>query len=232
MAAVSLDGLRLLELDRDLFRNIVSLRRTQDLFDDLSTDPADWDAAIALEMAFKPATHRSAQPIIDRPFEEAEFIAAVQFPFDYWSRSRFSRGQFGVWYGSDSLRTTVHETVHHWRAGFLADAGLADYDGVTIERHVYLTHCRGAVIDLVSKQPEWPGLRADDHAFCQELGERLQHEGHPGVWTPSARCTGTNAALFTPRLLSSPRSHCYLTYRTEQGKVTVRRNLKSVLMTL
>lgn len=232
MTPVSLNGLSLLELDRNLFRNVVSLRRSQDLFDDLSDDPADWEAAIALELDSKPDGHRSPQPIIDRPFEEAAFVAAVEFPFDNWSHSRFSRGRYGVWYGSESLETTVHETIHHWRYGFLADAGLADQEGATIERRVYRVHCRGALINLVSKQSEWPELCADDHDFCQALGERIHHEGHPGIWTPSARCAGINAALFTPRLLSAPRNYCYLTYRIEQGSVTVRRNLKRVLMTV
>lgn len=232
MAMDSLDGLALLEINDDLYRNIVSLRVSQDLFDDLSDDPVDWQAAIELEAACKPLQYESRQPVIDRPFEDAEFISAVRFPFDNWSQSRFSRGQFGVWYGSPELETTLFETVYHWRNGLLADAGLEDYEGVSIERRVHLVHCRGALINLLPKAVEWPELRVDDYTPCQSLGERIHREGHPGLWTPSARCRGTNAAVFTPRILSDPRTYCYLTYRIESGSVVVLRDPDEVWMTI
>jgi hypothetical protein len=232
MAIGSLDGLTLLEVGQDICRNIVSLRESQHLFDDLSDDPADWQAAISLEIAHKPSHYESNQPAIDRPFEEAEFISAIRFPFDNWSQSRFSRGQFGVWYGSPELETTVHETVYHWRNGLLADAGLENYEGVSIERRVHLVRCSGALINLTPRIDEWPQLRANDYAPCQALGERLHREGHPGLWTPSARCTGINAAVFTPRILSNPRTQCYLTYQIREGKVEVWRDSERVLLTI
>ena len=228
----SLDGVRLHELNQDLLRNIVSLRVSQDLFDDLSDEPSDWQAAINLELAFKPAQFESPQPVIDRPFEDAAFVAAIQFPFDHWSQSRFSRGQFGVWYGSEKLETTVHETVYHWRNGLLADAGWAEREGVSVERRVYQVYCAGALIDLQPKADSWPELRANDYSACQALGERLHREGHPGLWTPSARCGGMNAAVFRAALLSNPRALCYLTYRLEGGAVKVYRNPEQLLMTV
>lgn len=228
----SLDRLTLIEIQQDLYRNIVSLRQSTDLYDDLSEDPADWDAAMQLEMACKPNQYTSNQPIIDRPFEEADFIAAIQFPFDHWSASRFSRGQFGVWYGSERLDTTIHETVYHWREGLLADAGWQCHEGVSIERRVHLVHCAGALINLLPRMAAWPALRANDYSACQRLGERINREGHPGLWTQSARCSGINAAVFTPAILSQPRILCYLDYRIEQGNVVVRRNGQETYLTI
>lgn len=228
----SLEGLTLHEVNQDLYRNIVSLRVSQDLFDDLSDDPADWTVAQNLEIHCKPPSFESHQPIIDRPFEDAEFMAAVQFPFDHWSHSRFSRGQFGVWYGSDDLPTTIYETVHHWRNGFLQDAGFDQLEQVIQERRVHLVYCRGALINLLPKQTQWPELRADDYTHCQRLGERIQNEGYPGLWTRSARCDGINAALFTPKILSNARIHCYLTYRLEAGQVKVWRDNHNELLVI
>lgn len=232
MAMDSLSGLTLLDINKDLYRNIVSLRESQDLFDDLSADPADWQTAIELEASCKPPQYESRQPVIDRPFEDAEFVSAVHFPFDNWSQSRFSRGQFGVWYGCPELETTIFETVYHWRSGLLADAGLENCEGISIERRVHLVHGRGALINLLPQSPEWPELCADNYAPCQSLGERIHLEGHPGLWTPSARSAGVNAAIFTPRILSNPRTHCYLTYRIENGVVAVRRDPKQVLLVI
>lgn len=223
MAFGDLEGLTLKDLRQDLYRNVVSLRQSMDLFDDLSGEPEDWQAAINMELAFKPPYYESAQPIINRPFEEAAFFDAIQFPFNHLGESRFSRGVFGVWYGSEDLETTIYETVYHWRHSFLADAGYQDIEGVAVERRVHLVHCDAALINLHPVIGEWPELRGDSYAPCQMLGERLHHQGHPGLWTISARSCGSNAAVFTPQVLSNPRIHCYLTYQLEGGRVSVYR---------
>lgn len=223
MSMGDMSGLTLVDLDCDLYRNIVSIRGDQDLFDDLSDTPADWQIAQTIELAYKPAQYQSHQPIIDRPFEDAELAAAISFPFDVWSESRFSRGEYGVWYGSADLNTTIYETVYHWRRGFLADCGFDSLEGVSIERRVHLVHCTGALLNLLPKIEEWPQLRADDYSHCQDFGQRIHREGHPGLWTRSARCEGTNAAVFTPRILSAPRIACYLSYRVENNRVLVQR---------
>jgi hypothetical protein len=202
MSMGDMSGLTLVDLDCDLYRNIVSIRGDQDLFDDLSDAPADWQIAQTIELAYKPAQYQSHQPIIDRPF---------------------SRGEYGVWYGSADLNTTIYETVYHWRRGFLADCGFDSLEGVSIERRVHLVHCTGALLNLLPKVEEWPQLRADDYSHCQDFGQRIHREGHPGLWTCSARCEGTNAAVFTPRILSAPRIACYLSYIVENNRVLVQR---------
>ena len=69
-------GLVLSDVHQELARNIVSLRISENLFDDLSPDPNEQTAAIHLEMATKPPTYLSNLPAVDRPFEEAEWIDA------------------------------------------------------------------------------------------------------------------------------------------------------------
>ena len=113
---------RLADTHGDLVRNIVSIRVSQDLFDDLSDNPADWQTAIRLELATKPRMFVSPVPTIDRPFEEARWNDAIHYPFRHWMKSRYADGSFGVWYGSDTVETSVYETLYHWRQGLLADA--------------------------------------------------------------------------------------------------------------
>ena len=50
----------------DLVRNIPGIRASQNLFDDLSPDAADWEIAIAAEGAERIAT---AAALISRPFD-------------------------------------------------------------------------------------------------------------------------------------------------------------------
>jgi hypothetical protein len=224
--------LRLADTHDDLFRNIVSLRITENLFDDLSDQHADWNTAIELELQTKPATYISGMPIIHRPFEEAAWNEAIGFPFRTWSRSRYSDGSFGVWYGADSIETTIHETVYHWRNGLLADAGFTA-PGIKIERRVHLVRCDAALVDLRSLVKQHPMLiDKTDYTLTHQLGGRLHREGHPGLLTKSARCTGNVYAILNPAILSNPRPHCYLTYTTTEKDVEVERAPGELLLTI
>lgn len=222
----------LADLHQDLYRNIVSLRHSQDLFDDLSDDPGDWAQAQAVEAAVKPPFYTSPTPVIHRPFEDSDWFNAIGYPFRNWQASRFSDGRFGVWYGSDGIATTVHETVHHWLHGLLDDAGFRR-PGVVAERRVYRVRCDAALLDLRPLQEDFPALvHSRDYRFTQAVGSRLQHEGHPGLATPSARCLGDNFALLNPALLSRPRHSCYLTYRLEEDGVRVEKQTGRTWMRL
>jgi len=204
----------------DLFRNIVSLRQAQALYDDLSDDPAAEAVFARLEMDSKP---RLPSPTVNRPFEPG-YGVAIAFPFapSRWSATRFSDGSFGAWYGSAALETTVHETVYHARRRLLEDPGFTDADRpVLFERRVYQVACDALLFDLRGKAKQWPALVApDSYMFTQEVGHAVAHAGHPGLLTRSARCEGDNAVLFEARYLSNARDYCYLRYRFEAGDST------------
>jgi hypothetical protein len=52
--------LALADIHQDVARNIVSLVQSQDLFDDLTDDPAEWLLAQKVEDEIKPPPYRSA----------------------------------------------------------------------------------------------------------------------------------------------------------------------------
>ncbi len=232
-------GLALADVHQDLARNIMSIRISQNLFDDLSDDPADWEVAQQHELATRPPTYESPSPIIDRPFEEAEWLNAIEFPFRNWTASRFCDGSFGIWYGSDRVETTVHETVYHWRNGFLADAGFdvqvsqGVRESITGERKVYWVRCDAALVDLRTKVGKYPDLiHPTRYRLTQAVGARLHHEGHPGLVSRSARCDGDNYGVLNPSLLSAPHSCCALTYRLTREGVRVEREAGQAWMVL
>lgn len=214
----------LADVRRDLARNIVSLRQSQDLFDDLASDPAEWEIAQEVEEAVKPPTYRSHMPVIHRPFEDAQWFNAIGWPFRNWQASRFSDGSYGVWYGSDSIETTVYETAYHWFRGLLTDAGF-DREPVVAERKVYEVACEAALLDFRQATSEYPDLlHPSDYAFPQMVGARIHREGHPGILIQSVRRPkGENAAIFNPAVLADPRMKCQLTYRLEDERIIVER---------
>jgi hypothetical protein len=66
-----------------------------------------------------------------------------------------------------------------------------------------------------------------DYRYTQQLGTYLKEQNQNGLLVHSARCRGTNAALFTPGVLSRVRDLCFLTYRMNptQDLVHVERTL-------
>jgi hypothetical protein len=215
-------ALRIADVHADLLRNIVAPQVSEDLFDDLSDDPAHTRLALQVEQQVQPAAYQSEVPLIDRPFEQAQWSAAIGWPFRHWQASRYSDGSFGVWYGADTLETSVRESAYHWIHGFLADAGF-DHLPVEGERQVYAVACRAALLDLRPAVGAAPRLlHPSDYALPRAVGSRLRREGHPGLLAPSVRHPkGETYAVFNPAVLSHPRPHTRLTYRLEGGRIAV-----------
>jgi len=225
--------LTLADICQDVARNIGSLRQSQDLFDDLTDDPIEWLLAQKVEDEVKPPPYRSRTPIIDRPFEDAEWFNAIIWPFKHWQSSRFSDGTYGVWYGSESVETTVYESAYHWYRGLLCDAGF-ERTAVVAERKVYSVACGAALLDFRAAVDEHPELlHPSDYAFCQSVGARIHREGHPGILTRSVRRpAGENVVVFNPDVLSNPRHNCQLTYRLEGEHIAVEKQPGVVWITL
>jgi hypothetical protein len=204
------------DFNNDVFRNITSLRQSQDLFDDLTDGGAfAGSVAVAAEMRVKSGIPSG---LINRGFH---YSTAIGYPFETepYLNTRYSNGSFGVWYGSVELETAIHETAYHMLMDELRVEG--DNTIITRERAVYLVRCKAVLLDLTGKEKKFPELISNDYSLTHQIGERLHKEGHPGLLAPSARYKGTNLAAFTPSILSDPRHHCYLTYKCEKTKRSI-----------
>lgn len=201
------------DFEDDVFRNIVSLRESQNLFDDLTDDEEASQYAIAAEAQVK----SSIPPgLIDRGFH---YTTVVNYPFtnEPFLLSRYGNGSFGVLYGALDLETTIYETLYHTMREESKVEGLTGI--LKRQRTVYLVKARAILIDLVGKEKKYPELVSDSYALTQQVAERV-HKEHPGLLAPSARYSGTNVIAFTPKILSDPRVNCYLTYTYDYLKKT------------
>jgi RES domain len=199
----------IIDYSGDLFRNIKTARVSIDCYDDLGDGEFDTEVAVHAEMAGHTETHAA---VIDRPFD---YGRAIAFSFDAanWQPTRFSDGlRYGVWYGSEELETTVHESAYHWKR-FVLDAFPAEDHEIVADRRVFLVRCQGFLVDLVGKENNFPALiNPDDYSFTQKVGSHLVNNNQAGLRVLSARCQGVNAAIFSKEVLSNPRDHCYLSY--------------------
>jgi len=196
--------------DQDVFRNIVSLRESEDLFDDLSGgDVGLSEVAIEAEMRVKKDLHPAQPGVIFRGFH---YNTAIGYPFETepYIATRYGDGTFGVWYGSLDIETTFFETIFHMIRAEMAVEGLSEI--IIRERAVYKVHCCAILLDLCGKEKAFPQLVGNDYTFTHSIAQRLHHEGHPGILAPSARCDGINIAIFNPAVLSNPINNCFLTY--------------------
>ena len=213
---------RTVAYDDSLVRNIKSIRVSQDLYDDLAAGPEDTRIAIAAEGRLRVP---SANPFVTRPFD---YGTVITYSFDsaHWQASRFSDAkQYGVWYGSLDVRTTVFETVYHWH-NFLMDSFADVKEDIIGERRVFDVRCDAILVDLRGCEKEAPQLiERKSYAFTQTLGRYLVHQQQNGALFPSARCKGVNATVFHAARLSNARDKTYLTYRynPKSGRVKVER---------
>jgi len=217
------------DLNGPVYRNIVSLRESIDLYDELTEgDPALNQVATAAEMRVK----QDIPPgIISRGFH---YTTAITYPFEHepYLSSRYGDGSYGVWYGSMETETTMAETAHHMIQDENKIEGVSEI--IIRERAVYTVHCHAVLIDLSAKRTSYPGLVAEDYDFTQPIGRRLQHEGQPGLLAPSARREeGINTVIFNPDVLSNPQLIFFLIYRFDPRWQTVKieREEGNVLMT-
>lgn len=203
-------------LNEDIKRNIPSLRKSEDLFDDLYEEEDYKPIAIATEARVK----RDCPPnLIQRGFH---YTMSVMYPFESenYQRTRYSDGSFGCWYGSMDLETSIYETAFHHLKIELDIQG--NNEVIVRERAVYNIHCESVLLDFRGQQTAYPDLIHDDYAYTQQIGRKLSTQGHPGLLTPSARKPdGVNVVVFNPGILSNPRLSQFLTYYINPMKQTV-----------
>jgi len=202
------------DYSKDVFRNIRGIKKSQDLFDDLSEDPANWEAANMLDIHTHPPLLTKVSALIQRPFDYSK-NDFINYPFENITASRYSDGSLACWYGSETLETTIYETRYHF-INEVHDSPdvFRKQKTITIDRRIALVNCHSLALDISHKAKEFPWLiDSVNYTRCQEVGRRIASEGHPLLLAPSARQEGgVNLVVFNPKILSNVREHCKLQY--------------------
>jgi hypothetical protein len=132
--------------------------------------------------------------------------------------SRFSDGEWPVFYAAIGRTTAEKESTHHYARKAAGDA--AARRGV----HYSIVRCRfsGEIIDLRPKLGEWPRLISDDYTFCNGLGKEAHDEPVDGFLAPSARnAGGTTVPAFMEGTLSDPLIEAAAKLRFDEGDTVV-----------
>ncbi|PZQ20382.1 MAG: hypothetical protein DI569_15775 [Sphingopyxis macrogoltabida] len=184
------------------------------LFDRVA-DPADLEAVFLIEAMTNDRLRDEAGDIMLVPPEDriaGQGTTPIMAAFTHLNPegSRFSDGNFGVFYAGLTIETAIAETKYH-RGRFLA---ATEEPAQEIDMRVYAVDLAADLHDIRGHTESHAHLYdAGSYAHSQGLATELRDAGADGILYLSVRDPGGEcAAAFRPRLLSNCRQERHLCY--------------------
>lgn len=138
---------------------------------------------------------------VTKELMEGPFERKPKLGNKFGSVSRFSSGDWPVFYTAIGRETAEKESSHHYGRKAAGDTAARRPVHYSVVRCTF----NGQVIDLQPKLLDWPDLVSDDYAFCNGLGKEARDMGLGGFLGPSARNPGgTTVPAFFAGTLSNP----------------------------
>lgn len=142
--------------------------------------------------------------------------------------SRFSRGQFGIYYAAINVETAIAETRYHQERYFSSIDGLK-YDRLSMR--CLKTNFSASLHDISGeqyRQSNW--YHADDYHYSQQLGDQLKKINSKGLVYDSVRNPGNLCfALLTPKIISDVIQAAHYSYIWDGEKISVAMEMLSVV---
>lgn len=171
------------------------------IFDDVA-DQDDFDALFAVQALTNPRLQNDVGDLNRVPPEERPWgIPGCNYalgPFVHVNPagSRFSSGDFGVFYCADRMATALAETRYHQERYFQRVEGLK-YDRIVMRGLKVQFSATLCDITPSSRHPLWHA--PDDYRASQQLGQQLREQGKPGLHYESVRAADSYCyALLSP----------------------------------
>lgn len=207
---------------RPCYRLIPSRFPTVGLFDRIA-DPADLDVVAAIEMLTNPRVRDEIGQLTLVPPEDriaGPGSTPIMAAFTHLNPdgSRFSDGQYGVYYAADTMETAIAEVSHH-RALFLARTREPAID---IDLRLIAADLDAPLHDLRPLRHSRPEVYDPErYGGSQDLGRRLREAGSWGVLYHSVRLAGgLCVGVFRPKALSRARQSRHLALHWDGHRIT------------
>lgn len=128
--------------------------------------------------------------------------------FTHAGISRFSNGQYGIYYAGDSLETAISETKYH-REKFLSASKEAP---CAIQMREYIAQVNKPLVDISNKKYA-DLLHSDNYIPSQHFGQKIKADKEWGIYYPSVRYKRRHCvAIFRPPALTIPVQGIHLDY--------------------
>lgn len=185
------------------------------LFEDIA-DPADWELLASAEAKTNPRVRDEIGRISLVPPERrvsGPGASWVMAPFTHVSPlrpTRFSAGEYGVYYCGNRFEVALAETVYHFER-FLRSTAEAP---TTADFRELVGTVAVRAHDLEGQESFADCLHPDDYSAGQRLGARLRAAGSEAIVYPSVRYPkGLALAVFWPNRVGIPNQARHLCYR-------------------
>lgn len=177
------------------------------LFDDVASNE-EFEAVYAVQALTNPRLRQEVGDLNRVPRERRPFdipgcsYALGPFVHVNESGSRFSAGQFGVFYAAETMATGIAETRYHQQRYF---QGVADLKYDRIQMRGLRVVFTASLLNIYSpRHDEYGWHDAEDYSSAQQLGDALKQADEHGVFYASVRDKGKPCyALFSPHLINS-----------------------------
>lgn len=111
--------------------------------------------------------------------------------------SRFSSGDYGIYYASEQVETAIAETIYH-RERFLSYTQEPPQE---IAMRTLVAEFNAALCDLLTVDKTHPVYSLNNYNAGQELGAQIKQNQDDGLVYHSVRAEGKNFALFKAKLI-------------------------------
>jgi RES domain len=231
MARHEMNALVRTRVQNKTHRLIASRYPTVGVFDDLTTDPDELEAAFLLESITNDRIAAITRRLPLLPESEivrgpgATMVMAAFLHADA-TGGRFTDGRLGAWYAALDVATAIDETVYHdTRRLRLSDGGFPN----SIQMRELVANIDCSLVDIRGQQASRPELYLpDDYTASRAFGVGLRWPangvGENGIVFDSVRhAGGTNVCLYGPTLVPLPVLQAdHYEYRWDRsGAVTV-----------
>jgi hypothetical protein len=169
------------------------------LFEDVAS-PEEFDALFAVQMLTNPRIQDDIGFLDIVPKEQRLFgvpgcgYVMAAFTHINPNGSRFSNGDYGVYYAADSVKTAIAETVYH-KEKFLSYTNEPPQE---LAMRSLIADFSANLFDIRPLDQLNPIYSLTEYHAGQRLGAQIKEQQEDGVVYHSVRASGVNFALFKP----------------------------------
>lgn len=221
-------------LNQIAYRLIPSKYPPKSLFDDVANHD-EFEVLFAIQELTNPRIRNelgnlNRVPVQERPYGIRGCNYALG-PFVHLNPagSRFSKGDYGIYYAADDVQTAIAETRHHQQKYFSGVTGLK-FDRLSMR--CLKTQFSASLCDIRNNQYEkndW--YDKNNYTASQQLGTYIKANNNAGIAYCSVRLENkTCYALFSPKLIEDVIQTAHYEYIWDGEKIVVALETSEVIM--
>jgi hypothetical protein len=184
------------------------------LFEDVAS-PEEFDALYAVQMLTNPRIQDEIGLINLVPENERLFgtpgcgYVMAAFTHTNPEGSRFSNGDYGVYYAADTLPTAIAETIYH-KEIFMSYTKEPPQE---LDMRSLVADFSAELLDITALNKHNDNLYLpSNYAFGQAFGAQVKRGHRDGIFYHSIRAEGFNFALFKPNVIHKCQQGAHFSY--------------------